>query len=97
MASAGRPTLTRKATPGMVHGAGDAPPGTIHRDRVNLEIKPLPPAKLAAGYFLAFAALALGVLLWLRGLARLVIPLVLLVVLVVVLKRVVRAIKAPVP
>lgn len=64
---------------------------------MNPQIKPLPPAKLAAGYFLAFAALALGVALWLRGLARLVIPLALLVVFVVVLKRLVRAIKAPVP
>lgn len=97
MASAGWPTLTPGALPGMVHEPGGPPPGTIPRDRVNLDIKPLPPAKLAAGYFLAFAALALGVLLWLRGLARLVIPLVLLVVLVVVLKRLVRAIKAPVP
>jgi hypothetical protein len=64
---------------------------------VTREIQPLPPAKLAAGYFLAFAALALGIALWLRGLARLILPIALLVVFVVVLKRVVRAIKAPIP
>lgn len=61
------------------------------------EIKPLPPAKLAAGYFLAFAALALGVALWLRGMGRLLIPLLLVVLAIVVLTRIVRAIKAPVP
>lgn len=57
----------------------------------------LPPQRLAAGYFLAFVFLAFAVLLWLRGLGRILLPLALVAIVVVVLTRIVRAIKAPLP
>jgi len=57
----------------------------------------LPPQRLAAGYVLAFVFLAFAVLLWVRGLGRILLPLALLVVAAVVLTRIVRAIKAPLP
>jgi len=57
----------------------------------------LPPQRLAAGYALGFVALFLGVVLWMRGLFRLVVPILLLVLAVVFLRRVWRAIRAPLP
>lgn len=57
----------------------------------------LPPQRLAAGYALAFVALLLGVVLWLRGMFRLVVPILLLVLAVVFVRRVWRAIRAPLP
>ncbi|MBM4063196.1 MAG: hypothetical protein FJ265_19180 [Planctomycetes bacterium] len=58
-----------------------------------------PPAqpRLAAGYFLGFVFLALAVALWLRGLGRLLLPLLLVGGVAYVVVRVVRAIRAPLP
>lgn len=55
------------------------------------------PPRLAAGYFLGFVFFALAVALWLRGLGRLLLPLLLVGGVAYVVVRVVRAIRAPVP
>jgi hypothetical protein len=52
---------------------------------------------MAAGYFLGCGAVALVVLLWLRGGGRLILPLLLAGVLAVVVTRIVRAVRAPLP
>lgn len=59
---------------------------------------PRPPVqRLAAGYFLAFGLAALLFVAWLRGVGRIVLPLLLVVLLVVVVVRVLRAVMRPLP
>jgi hypothetical protein len=56
-----------------------------------------PPQRMAAGYFLGCGAVALLILLWLRGGGRLVLPLLLAGLVAVVVTRIVRAVRAPLP
>ncbi|HEX6810133.1 MAG TPA: hypothetical protein VF384_00795 [Planctomycetota bacterium] len=55
------------------------------------------PQRLAAGYFLGFVAVALLVLLWLRGGGRFVLPLVVIGLVALLVTRIVRALRAPLP
>ena len=55
------------------------------------------PQRMAAGYFLGCAAVALVILLWLRGAGRFVVPLLLAFLVAVLVTRIVRALRAPLP
>ena len=52
--------------------------------------------RLAAGYALGACGIAVIVLLWMRGMLRLMLPILLLVGAILVLRRVIKAIRAPV-
>lgn len=56
----------------------------------------VPPHRIAAGYALGVVLVLLAVALWLRGFGRLLLPLAVVVGAVVVVRRVWRAIRAPV-
>ena len=55
------------------------------------------PQKLAASYFLGIFLVALAVALWMRGLGRFLLPIVIVVIVLALLGRVVKAIRAPLP
>lgn len=58
---------------------------------------PRPAARLAAGYFLGLAVVALVIFLWLRGAGRLLIPMLLLVAVGYGVVRIGRKIREPLP
>ena len=55
------------------------------------------PQRIAAGYFLGCAAVALLILLWLRGAGRFVVPLLVAGLVALLVTRIVRALRAPLP
>jgi len=55
------------------------------------------PQKLAASYFLGIFMVVLAVAMWMRGMGRFLLPLVIAVIVVSVLGRIVKAIRAPLP
>ena len=58
---------------------------------------PPPPRRIAAGYVLGVVGVLALCVLWLRGLLRPALPLLLVVAIVLVLRRVWKAITAPLP
>ena len=60
------------------------------------EPKSASPTRLAASYALGLCGITVLVLLWMRGLLRPMLPVLVLVALVLVLRRVIKAVRAPV-
>lgn len=61
------------------------------------EVSQPAPGKIAASYALGMCAIGLIALLWMRGLLRPALPILLIVAVVLILRRVLKALRAPPP